>query len=62
MDARARTPGWPAGLLQVTLLVVDGVRFRRDMAMMVMVMTMVVMNMVMITTDVRFMRDMARGL
>ena len=32
MDARARTPGWPAGLLQVTLLVVDGVRFRRDMA------------------------------
>ena len=31
-------------------------------AMMVMVMTMVVMIMVMITTDVRFMRDMARGL
>ena len=29
---------------------------------MVMVMTMVVMIMVMITTDVRFMRDMARGL
>ena len=26
------------------------------------VITMVVMNMVMITTDVRFMRDMARGL
>ena len=49
-------------MLQVTLLVVDGVRFRRDMAMMVMVMTMVVMIMVMITTDVRFMRDMARGL
>ena len=31
-------------------------------AMMVKVMTMVVMIMVMITTDVRFMRDMARGL
>ena len=29
---------------------------------MVMVMAMVVMIMVMITTDVRFMRDMARGL
>ena len=32
------------------------------MVMTMVVMTMVVMIMVMITTDVRFMRDMARGL